>query len=50
MARVFQICMLVTMEEEEWDALIEEEQGGEEEMAWVLTVEERLRARNMVRS
>jgi len=50
MARVAQISMLVTMEEEEWDALVEEEQGGEEEVAWVLTVEERLRARNMVRS
>ena len=50
MARVAQICMLVTMEEDEWDALVEEEQGGEEEMAWVLTVEERLRARNMIRS
>ena len=49
MAKVTQICMLVTMEEEEWEALVEEEKGGEEEVAWVLTVEERLRARNMVR-
>ncbi|KAG9243456.1 COG4 transport protein-domain-containing protein [Calycina marina] len=50
MARVAQICMLVTMEEEEWDALVEEETEGDEEMAWVLSVEERMRARNMVRS
>lgn len=49
MARVSQICMLVNMEDEEWDALVEEEAGGDEEMAWVLTMDERLRARNMVK-
>jgi len=49
MARVTQICMLVTMEDEEWDALAEEEADGDEEMAWVLTINERLRARNMVK-
>lgn len=49
MARVTQICMLVTMEDEEWDALVEEEAEGNEEMAWVLTVDERLRARSMVK-
>jgi hypothetical protein len=49
MARVTQICMLVTMEDEEWDALVEDEADGNEEMAWVLTVDERLRARNMVK-
>ena len=49
MARVTQICMLVTMEDEEWEALAEEEANGDEEMAWVLNIDERLRARNMVR-
>jgi len=48
-ARVSQICMLVNMEDEEWDAIIEEEQQGEEEMAWVLTEDERRKARALVR-
>jgi len=48
-ARVSQICMLVNMEEEEWDALVEEEKDGDEEMAWVLSEDERKRARGMVR-
>jgi hypothetical protein len=48
-AKVTQIAMLVNMEEEEWEALLEEEQGGEEEMAWVLTLDERTRARALVR-
>jgi hypothetical protein len=48
-ARVAQICMLVNMEDEEWDALIEEEQEGDEEMAWVLSEDERRRARALVR-
>jgi len=48
-ARVSQICMLVNMEDEEWDALVEEEQQGDEEMAWVLSEDERRRARAMVR-
>ncbi|PMD15959.1 COG4-domain-containing protein [Hyaloscypha hepaticicola] len=48
-ARVSQICMLVNMEDEEWEAIIEEEQQGEEEMAWVLTEDERRRARALVR-
>jgi conserved oligomeric Golgi complex subunit 4 len=37
------------MEDEEWDAIIEEEQQGEEEMAWVLTEDERRKARALVR-
>ncbi|PMD32730.1 COG4-domain-containing protein [Hyaloscypha variabilis F] len=49
-ARVSQICMLVNMEDEEWDALMEEEQQGDEEMAWVLSEDERRRARGLVRS
>lgn len=48
-ARVAQICMLVNMEDEEWEAIIEEEQEGEEEMAWVLSEDERRRARALVR-
>jgi hypothetical protein len=49
MAKVSQICMLINMEEEEWDALVEEEADGDEGMAWVLTLDERLKARNMVK-
>jgi len=48
-ARVVQVCMLVNMEEEEWEAINEVEEEGEEEMAWVLTEEERKRARALVR-
>lgn len=48
-ARVSQVCMLVNMEEEEWEAINEVEEEGEEEMAWVLTEEERKRARALVR-
>ncbi|TVY87712.1 Conserved oligomeric Golgi complex subunit, partial [Lachnellula willkommii] len=48
-ARVSQVCMLVNMEEEEWEAINEVEEEGEEEMAWVLTEDERKRARALVR-
>jgi hypothetical protein len=48
-ARVTQVAMLVNMEDEEWEALVEEERGGEEEMAWVLTLDERTRARSLVK-
>lgn len=48
-ARVAQVCMLVNMEDEEWDALNEAEDDGEEEMAWVLSEDERRRARGLVR-
>jgi hypothetical protein len=47
-AKVTQICMLVNMEDEEWDALVEDEKDGNEEIAWVLSLDERLKARNMV--
>ena len=48
-ARTTQMAMLVNMEEEEWEALLEEEKGGEEGMAWVLNSEERTRARALVK-
>lgn len=51
-ARVLQVAMVVNMDEEEWEAVNVEDGGlGEEEveMVWVLNVEERTRARNMVR-
>ena len=48
-ARVTQIAMLVNMEEEEWEALLEEEGDGNEEMAWVLSDEERRKARALLR-
>ncbi|KAF8852023.1 COG4-domain-containing protein [Acephala macrosclerotiorum] len=49
-ARVAQICMLVNMEDEELEALNEAEAEGEEEMAWVLSEDERRRARTLVRA
>ncbi|KAF4632471.1 hypothetical protein G7Y89_g5660 [Cudoniella acicularis] len=49
-ARVSQICMLVNMEEEEWEAINEAEEEGEEVMAWVLNEDERRKARALVRS
>lgn len=48
-SRVSQVAMLVNMEEEEWEALLEGEGEGDEEMAWVLNDEERRRARGLVR-
>lgn len=51
-ARVLQVAMVVNMDEEEWEAVNVEGGGlGEEEveMVWVLNVEERARARGMVR-
>ena len=48
-ARITQVAMLVNMEEEEWEALLEEEKGGEEEVAWVLNLDERAKARALVR-
>ncbi|KAH8676505.1 hypothetical protein BGZ60DRAFT_468461 [Tricladium varicosporioides] len=48
-ARVSQVAMLVNMEEEEWEAVNEVEEEGEEEMAWVLSEDERRRARGLVR-
>lgn len=48
-SRVGQICMLVNMDDEEWDAVVEDENEGNEEIAWVLSLDERLRARNMVK-
>ena len=49
-SKVTQICMLVNMDDEEWDALVEDEQDGNEEMTWVLSQDDQLRARNMVKS
>jgi hypothetical protein len=48
-SKVTQICMLVNMDDEEWDALVEDEKDGNEEMTWVLSPDDQLRARNMVR-
>ena len=49
-SKVTQICMLVNMDDEEWDALVEDEQDGNDEMTWVLSHDDQLRARNMVKS
>ncbi|KAK2623951.1 hypothetical protein QTJ16_006585 [Diplocarpon rosae] len=48
-ARVAQITMLVNMEEEEWEAINEAEEAGEEEMTWVIDEDERRRARMFVK-
>jgi hypothetical protein len=48
-SRVAQVCMLVNMDDDEWDALNEAEGEGDEEMAWVLSEDERRRARALVR-
>ncbi|KAI9048298.1 hypothetical protein LZ554_008093 [Drepanopeziza brunnea f. sp. 'monogermtubi'] len=48
-SRVVQVTMLVNMEEEEWEAVNEAEEEGEEEMTWVLNPEDRKRARQLVR-
>ncbi len=49
-AKTTQILTLANMEEDEWDELTAEEGGEEEAMAWVLSEEERRRARNLVRN
>jgi hypothetical protein len=47
-ARVLQVLMVINMEEDEWD----EVKGGEEEegMNWVISEEERVRARGIIKS
>ncbi len=45
-ARVGQMCMLANIDEEEWEEVRE---GGEEGFNWVLTSEERERARGIVK-
>ncbi|VBB71644.1 Putative conserved oligomeric Golgi complex subunit 4 [Podospora comata] len=48
--KVGQILMVANMEEEEWEELVaEEEEGIDGGMVWVLTEEEKLRARDIVR-
>ncbi|KAJ9157668.1 Conserved oligomeric Golgi complex subunit 4 [Pleurostoma richardsiae] len=46
-ARVAQVLMVANMEEDEWEELTAEEDGGIE---WVLSEDERRKARNLVRS
>ncbi|KAK4156896.1 COG4 transport protein-domain-containing protein [Chaetomidium leptoderma] len=50
--RTAQVLMVANMEEEEWEELVEEEEEeeGGGEMMWVLTKEERKRARSIVRT
>ncbi|KAK4202444.1 putative oligomeric Golgi complex subunit 4 [Triangularia verruculosa] len=48
--KVGQILMVTNMEEEEWEELLaEEEEGLDGGMVWVLTEEEKMRAREIVR-
>lgn len=44
--RVSQLAMVVNMDDEEWEAVCGE--TGDEEMVWVLSLEERLRARSLI--
>jgi conserved oligomeric Golgi complex subunit 4 len=49
-ARVTQILVVANMEDEEWEELVaEEEAGGEGGMQWVLSDEDRRKARGLVR-
>jgi len=51
--RIEQICMVLGMDEEEWEAMVEAERerdGGEDGIEWVVGMEERRKARGMVRS
>ncbi|ROT36861.1 calcium-transporting P [Sodiomyces alkalinus F11] len=52
-ARVAQVLMIANMEDDEWEVLAagheDAGEGGEDGMIWVLTEEERRRARNLVR-
>jgi len=48
-ARTTQILTLANMEDEEWDELRADD-GADDAMAWVLSEEERNRARNLVRN
>jgi hypothetical protein len=48
-ARVLQVLMVVNMEEEEWDEVMSVQEEGEDEMSWVISEEERIRARSMVK-
>ncbi|KAK4191737.1 putative oligomeric Golgi complex subunit 4 [Podospora australis] len=49
-AKTSQILMVANMDDEEWDEFVlEEEAGVEDGMQWVLTEEERRRARTIVR-
>ncbi|KAK4231779.1 putative oligomeric Golgi complex subunit 4 [Podospora fimiseda] len=51
-AKISQALMIANMEEEEWDELLMEEEqsnGDDEGMQWVLTEEERRRARTIVK-
>ncbi len=48
-ARCTQICLVMNMEDEEWDELRLSGSGGENDFDWKIETEERLRARAMMR-
>jgi hypothetical protein len=49
-ARVLQVLMVANMEADEWEEVREEEAGGEEGLSWVITMDERERARGIVKA
>jgi len=50
-ARVLQVLMVVNMEEDEWDEIrAADAEEGEEGMHWVITEEERIKARSIVKA
>lgn len=49
-AKMTQILTVANMEEEEWEEINDGVEGGDGGMQWVLSEEERRRARNLVRS
>jgi conserved oligomeric Golgi complex subunit 4 len=48
-SRVLQILMVVNMEEDEWEEVRAAVKDGEEGMSWVISEEERIRARSIVK-
>jgi hypothetical protein len=48
-SRVLQILMVVNMEEDEWEEVRAAVKDGEESMSWVISEEERIRARSIVK-
>lgn len=49
-AKTSQILMVANMEDDEWDELMADEESGDNGMHWVLSEDERRRARSLVRN
>jgi hypothetical protein len=49
-SRCIQICLVMNMEDDEWEEVRDSEGDGESGITWVLDLDERNRARSMIRS